>query len=146
MRVEPFGRSGADPNERGLRILEDCPPDTVIAEFSGQLTPTATRHTIQVGPAQHLVVDPAVLQLVCHSCRPNVRFDVTERKLISVRAIRAADELTFFYPSTEWAMVAPFNCLCGEPECFHRIDGAKSIPRERLQSYWLAPHVRSQLA
>lgn len=26
--------------------------------------------------------------------------------------LKEGDELTFFYPSTEWSMAQPFDCLC----------------------------------
>ena len=34
-------------------------------------------------------------------------------RLTALRPISEGDELTFFYPSTEWAMAEPFECGCG---------------------------------
>lgn len=67
---------------------------------------------------------------VNHSCDPNVFFDLTERpsrtnprepadfpsswKLKTLdKGIKKGETLTFFYPSTEWDMGVPFDCLCG---------------------------------
>jgi hypothetical protein len=67
---------------------------------------------------------------VNHSCDPNVFFDLTERparssprqpadfppswklKTLS-KGVKKGETLTFFYPSTEWDMGVPFDCLCG---------------------------------
>ena len=59
--------------------------------------------------------------------------------------LKAGDELSFFYPSTEWSMAQPFDCRCGEKECKGRISGAKDTPDEVLQKYWLNPHIEELL-
>jgi hypothetical protein len=56
------------------------------------------------------------------------------------------DELTFFYPSTEWSMAQPFNCLCGKPTCRGRISGARDMTEEQLEGMWLNGHIRELLA
>jgi len=33
--------------------------------------------------------------------------------VVAARDLAADDELTFFYPSTEWSMAEPFDCWCG---------------------------------
>lgn len=59
--------------------------------------------------------------------------------------LRAGDELTFFYPSTEWAMAQPFECRCGEKECRGVISGAKDMEEKVLREYWLNEHVEELL-
>lgn len=61
--------------------------------------------------------------------------------------IKAGDELTFFYPSSEWSMSQPFECKCGAGEgiCKGTISGAKEMGRERLKGYWLNPHIEELL-
>lgn len=61
--------------------------------------------------------------------------------------IKAGDELTFFYPSSEWSMSQPFECKCGAGEgiCKGTIAGAKEMGRERLKGYWLNPHIEELL-
>ena len=44
------------------------------------------------------------------------------------RDIAAGEELTYFYPSTEWEMDRPFRCLCGAPDCVGVVSGAKAPP------------------
>lgn len=54
---------------------------------------------------------------------------------IAVEDVRLGDELTFFYPSTEWKMVQPFACFCKSEDCLGRIDGAFSLDPEVLKRY-----------
>lgn len=51
----------------------------------------------------------------------------------------------FFYPSTEWSMAQPFDCLCGTPSCRGRIAGARDMPPEQLEGVWLNRHIRDLL-
>lgn len=65
-----------------------------------------------------------------HSCAPTVEIEVRtsnpqdgypdgisgEVRVAHNRDLEVGDELTFFYPSTEWASASPFKCLCGAGE------------------------------
>lgn len=51
----------------------------------------------------------------------------------------------FFYPSTEWFMAQPFDCLCGQPTCRGRISGARDMTSEQLKGIWLNAHIRELL-
>lgn len=59
--------------------------------------------------------------------------------------LRAGNELTFFYPSTEWDMAQPFDCLCKHKECRGMISGAKDMPIDILSEYWLNAHIEELL-
>lgn len=61
------------------------------------------------------------------------------------RDLKEGDELTFFYPSTEWEMDQPFECACGEEGCRGRIEGAGKMGEKGLEGYWLNGHVREML-
>ena len=41
----------------------------------------------------------------------------------TLRPIAVGEELTFFYPATEWHMEAPFPCACGAAQCLLEIRG-----------------------
>jgi len=81
-----------------------------------------------------------------HSCAPAVVIDVTRQAVIANRDLAPGDELTFFYPSTEWEMARPFECCCGEPECLGWITGAKELPRERRNDYFFNPPIETLFA
>lgn len=55
-------------------------------------------------------------------------FDTKARVIIAgPKGLKKGEELTFFYPSTEWNMDQPFDCECKKPTCFGSISGAKDI-------------------
>jgi len=41
------------------------------------------------------------------------------------KGLKIGDELSFYYPSTEWEMTQSFDCLCGTASCLGKISGAK---------------------
>ena len=51
----------------------------------------------------------------------------------------------FFYPSTEWHMAQPFDCLCGKPSCRGRISGASDMTEEQLSGMFLNKHIHELL-
>lgn len=86
-----------------------------------------------------------------HSCRPSLVFDMSklEVRVADNTPLKAGDPLTFFYPSTEWDMVAPFTCECsakGASRCGRRIVGAKHADRVFLERFWLNDHIKDLLA
>jgi len=97
--------------------------------------------TVQVSEDLHIVLDPDILGSLNHSCAPNVFLDVEAMRLVALRPIQEGDEMTFFYPSTEWAMAEPFECGCGAAGCIGRIGGARETPLSELARYRLSPHI-----
>jgi hypothetical protein len=114
----------------------------VIARFAGyQELPHPTRYSIQISPQRH-IDDLGALANLNHSCAPSTLVDTEALTLVAARDLAAGDELTYFYPSTEWEMSVPFTCLCGAPECLGRVAGAKHVPPTRLRRYVLNRHIR----
>jgi hypothetical protein len=72
--------------------------------------------------------------------------DTTTMRVVAARDLEAGEELTFFYPSTEWDMDRPFRCRCGAPECIGVVSGAKHLAPDTLQRFPLAPHIQRLLA
>jgi hypothetical protein len=65
--------------------------------------------------------------------------------LAGPRGLRPGDELTFFYPSTEWQMAQAFDCFCGTPSCRGRISGAGNMDPKALEGVWLNGFVREMM-
>ena len=101
--------------------------------------------TVQVGPGRHITLDPPYLQYTNHSCEPNVLFDTARGEIVALAEIAPGDAITFFYPSTEWAMDRPFACLCGTPSCLGTIAGASQLDPAQLAGFRLAPHIAEML-
>ncbi|RYY57316.1 MAG: SET domain-containing protein [Chitinophagaceae bacterium] len=121
-------------------------PGEVLARFTaGEVLDRPSYLTVQVGINQHIMLQPEHLQYINHSCEPNVFFDTSSMQIIAVRPIREGDEMTFFYPSTEWDMAQPFSCLCGTASCLGEIRGAAHIEQSRLDEYRLTDFIQQQL-
>jgi hypothetical protein len=86
-----------------------------------------------------------VLQYINHSCSPNIFLDLTGFKVICLREIRKGDELFYFYPSTEWEMAEPFQCLCASVNCLGRIAGASHLSKDAIQNYRFSDFIYEQL-
>lgn len=76
-----------------------------------------------------------------HSCEPNVIIDAARLELRAVRNIHPGEDLTFFYPSTEWEMAEPFACLCGTENCLGVISGAKDMTLSTMGRYFVNQHI-----
>lgn len=116
---------------------------SVIASFAGSIVVSrANRYTVQKDQHQHLDLRPEFLRYINHSCAPNVHFDVDRSIVVVIAPISVGDELTFFYPSTEWDMSEPFQCLCKAGTCLGSIRGAKHIAPAVLARYRTSAFIR----
>ena len=101
------------------------------------------RFTVQIGRREH--TDVGKLAALNHSCDPNVILDTTNMQMVARRDIAKGEELSFFYPSTEWEMDAPFICLCGSSNCIHVVAGARFLPLSVLETHYLNAHIREEM-
>ena len=100
----------------------------------------ANRYTVQISQDKHTEVGK--LSALNHSCDPNVILDTEHLLMVACRDIEKGEELSFFYPATEWEMAAPFICLCGAANCIHVVAGARFLPLSTLENHYLSRHIR----
>ena len=110
----------------------------VVFEIDGVISREPSRHSLQVGVDEHLVIDAGdpvearfdghCWRYLNHSCEPNLV--VRHRTLIATRPILANDQLTFNYNTTEFDMAEPFACGCGAPTCLGLIRGYRHLSTE----------------
>jgi hypothetical protein len=113
----------------------------VICEIpTEKVVDTANRYTVQIDRDKHTEVGK--LSALNHSCDPNVILDTEQLVMVARRDIEKGEELSFFYPSTEWEMDAPFICLCGASNCIHVVAGARFLPLSTLENHYLNKHIR----
>lgn len=133
--------------QNALFSLRSYQAGEVIADFSaGTISAEPTYLTVQVGVGKHITLQPEFLQYINHSCDPNVFFDTTSMQLVALRELSKEEEMTFFYPSTEWEMTQSFNCYCGSPVCIGEIRGAAFLSKEAQEKYRLTDFIQQQLA
>ena len=128
--------------QSALAALKPFRAGDTISPFSAassQITPTYL--TVQLGEHLHIELFPDILQYMNHSCEPNAFFDTTGMEVLALRDISVGEELGFFYPSTEWHMAQPFECLCGAASCLKRISGADNLAAAVLVRYRLTEFI-----
>ena len=113
-------------------VISSIPSDNIINK--------ATRFTVQIGRNEHTHVGK--LAALNHSCDPNVILDTENLLMVARRDIAKGEELSYFYPSTEWEMDAPFICLCGASNCIHVAAGGRFLPLSTLEHHYLNRHIR----
>jgi hypothetical protein len=128
--------------------LVKLPPGAVFARISNPTPATVAYSSVQAGRDLHIELN-CDLVYVNHSCKPSLVFDMERYEVRVVddgQGLKEGDELTFFYPSTEWHMAQPFGCLCKSGECRGEIKGARDMERGVLGRYWLNRHIEEMLA
>ncbi|TPX33343.1 hypothetical protein SmJEL517_g03755 [Synchytrium microbalum] len=87
--------------------------------------------TVQIDTDKHIELN-SELVYINHSCNPNVKFDTQGLKVVALKDMPAGTELAFFYPSTEWEMIQPFEC-------------AKHLETNVLKQFILSEHITRML-
>lgn len=129
---------------RSLVARQDFKRGEVIYQIPAEkVSDKPNRFTVQMDRSLHTEVGK--LSALNHSCNPNVILDMEKMVVVACRDIKAGDELSFFYPSTEWEMAAPFICLCGSPSCIHVVAGARFLPLSTLENHYLNRHIREMM-
>lgn len=121
----------------------------------------ATRSSIQTSKQHHAELTSALVY-TNHSCAPTVELlihspDETghyqdgiagEFRVVNDRDLKVGDELTWFYPSTEWEFAEPFHCACGAGGgvCVGVHSGSATLPTTVLDKYFINDHVEELAA
>jgi len=107
-------------------------------------TPADTKRwsTVQTARNTHIELNSALLYMN-HSCAPSLEVDVKEMvvRVSRERDLKAGDDLTFFYPTSEWEFDAPFECLCAEKGCLGQVRGARFIEGGDAKRWWFNEHI-----
>lgn len=118
----------------------------MIIEFMAKdVHSTPTYLTVQIDEKVHIELFPECLECANHSCNPNCFFDTTSMHFVTLRPIAPGEEFTFFYPSAEWDMDQPFECLCGSENCLGEIKGAKYLSQHATSHYRFTDFIQKKL-
>jgi hypothetical protein len=131
---------------KSLKASVTFAPGDIISAFRAKETLTEPNYlTVQLNEQEHIMLAPEFLQYINHSCNPNVFFDTTDRVLRCLTKIELGEEITFFYPSTEWCMAQTFDCNCKTEKCLGCIQGALYLHPAILQTYKLSDYIKQKL-
>ena len=88
---------------RSIRALKHFSIDSILHVFSArEHVQNPTYLSVQIDEDKHILLFPEFLQYINHSCEPNTFFDTKKGEIIAIKDINENEEVTFFYPSTEW--------------------------------------------
>lgn len=128
--------------QKSLQSSAHFQPGDMICPFAAKTTERYPNYlTVQIGEEQHITLSPEFLQYTNHSCDPNVFFETGAMQLICLQPIQPGDELTYFYPSTEWEMDQAFDCNCGSVSCLQVIRGAAYLPSGVRERYRFSEYI-----
>ncbi|MFO1053109.1 MAG: SET domain-containing protein-lysine N-methyltransferase [Planctomycetota bacterium] len=151
--VVPTTNVGVARIDGAFRVIAAHPihAGDVILSIDGVVTSQPTRLSVQVGPTEHIdlpkdselldELDRYPWRFLNHSCAPSA--DLRGRELIALRDIGVLEEITFDYDTTEYAMAAPFACLCGAESCRGHVRGFRFLSAAQRMALdgTVAPHV-----
>ena len=116
-----------------LVATRDFEIDDHILRLRGEVIESPTQFSVQIGPGQHMEV-PAFVHVeqpvdryrwrfLNHSCEPNAKFE--DRNLVAIREIKATEQITFDYNTTEYDLATPFECHCRSESCCGVVRGLR---------------------
>ncbi|KAK6542082.1 hypothetical protein TWF694_007851 [Orbilia ellipsospora] len=140
----------------------DLPRGSHFCYITTQIpVPKTTWSSIQTSKTDHIELASGLVYMN-HSCAPTLEIEVYspnskgeypngragEFRVLKDRDLKAGEELTFFYPSTEYMSPRPFDCLCGAGEgvCIGRQAGAHFLPKTVLDIYFMNDHIKELVA
>lgn len=130
-----------------IRALKYFPENSVVQVFSVQeYLQQPTYLSVQVDENKHIHLSPSFLQYTNHSCEPNTFFDTRRGEIIAVKNIAENEEISFFYPATEWSMAQPFKCFCNTSSCLGMIQGAAHLDKKVIINYRFSEYIQKKLS
>jgi hypothetical protein len=128
-----------------IRALKCFPVNSIVQVFRAkELLLQPTYLSVQIDENKHIHLYPEFLQYTNHSCEPNTFFDTQKGELIAVKNINENEEISFFYPSTEWSMAQSFKCLCNTASCLGVIQGAAYLENDVLIKYRCSEYIQQR--
>jgi len=145
--MEKFEIKEAKDTGKGAFALHDIKLGEKITEFSGEIVDRKTIHE-RIKNGEERLDDPLQIDedafmdidnnayFFNHSCDPNAGIR-GKADLVSIRDIKAGEEITFDYSATvgtnvdNWQM----ECICGAPNCRKIIANVLTIPNDQLEKY-----------
>lgn len=139
-------RTDVNTSVRSLFAKQNYKINDVISNFSwNEVFETPTYLTVQIEEDKHIELIPQYLECINHSCEPNVFFDTKKKQLVCIKPINVGEEFTFFYPSAEWNMDQPFECICGSTICIGFVRGALHLNENHKLKYRFTDFIHQKL-
>ena len=129
-----------------IKAVKHFPFDSIVQVFSAkEYLQQPTYLSVQIDENKHIHLFPEFLQYTNHSCEPNTFFDTKKGEIIAIKEIAKNEEISFFYPSTEWSMSQPFKCFCNSLSCLGMIQGAAHLENNVVINYRFSDYIQKKL-
>lgn len=150
------GRLKADKSGNSIFALKPIKKGELIAVFGGvvyewetfiHLPERERMLCIQVEDRHFLVPRPiGEGDYVNHSCNPNAGLS-GQIGLVAMRDIQIGEEVCFDYAMSDTMPYDEFECLCGAPNCRHKVTGNDWQRPELQKRYagYFSPHVQRKI-
>ncbi len=125
--------------QKGMFTLKPVCREAILIFYDGPIIDHPTRYSIQIDEDKHIDGTPASNSYLNHSCDPNCYVDWDGVFLRAKRDLRAGEELTCNYLTTDWELHEKFVCRCGAPNCYGEMKGFGFLSREQQRA--LEPYV-----
>lgn len=136
----------------GLFAVRPLKKGEVILQIKDWIPAERTRTSIQIGEKEHIEWNSDMV-FANHSCDPNLGVDLSspdrsQWKVVALKDVDTDEEVTWFYPSTEWdSWGGGFPCGCHATNCVGQYKGAISLTKEQLDQHpYVNPHIYSLAA
>jgi SET domain-containing protein len=139
----------------GVFATRDIDAGERVLDINGTVQRHPTRYSIQVTLDEHIECHESLSteemrarfpwRFLNHCCEPNA--SIVGRTLVARQAIRAGEQVTFDYTTTEATMAEPFGCRCGAAKCLGHVSGflALTAGEQHARAAFVAPHLKSFL-
>ncbi|KAI0788792.1 hypothetical protein C8Q75DRAFT_767942 [Abortiporus biennis] len=135
--VVAFGNEGEF--RSSLKAVKAFEKDEILCHITGTTKAKIAYTSVQTGkgPDDHIELN-SDLVYANHSCEPSTEWNLSSKNsdewtVRALKKIEVGDDITFFYPCTEWDMTQPFECFCGAPSCLGKVRGAKYLDLADMQ-------------
>lgn len=137
--LEVIGQRNLDRTAIAVRKIQKGEIISDILPYSSKAEPDFL--SVQIGVKEHIL--DSLLEAMNHSCSPTTYVDIEKMQVIALKDILPGEELTFFYPSTEWQMDRPFQCNCKSPQCIGLVGGARNLSISQIVQFQLNNHIKN---
>ncbi|KAI9207054.1 uncharacterized protein BJ171DRAFT_579406 [Polychytrium aggregatum] len=130
-----------------LVAVRDFQKGDVVAPIEG-ITYGVEKRWSSISENEHIELNSELLYMN-HSCDPSVHVNTSAMQVVALKDIRAGDDVTFFYPSSEWSMSQAFPCWCGSSKCIKTISGAETLhgnPLFKVEDHVFNKHILELMA
>jgi hypothetical protein len=110
----------------------------ILMTFDGRVIDHRTATSVQIDDYRHINGTEYSTQFLNHSCEPTAYMDWNGPVLKSARDLKAGEEITHNYTTSEWETHSAFICKCGSPKCYGTVKGFRYLTAEQqkeLESY-----------